>query len=44
MQSDQTMDVQTSILEPIVSNDRFVKFQFDNKGILGRNGALHSSR
>ena len=40
MQSDQTMDVQTSILEPIVSNDRFVKFQFDNKGILHSNSKI----
>lgn len=32
MQTDQTIDVQTSILEPIVANESFIKFQFDNKG------------
>ena len=40
IQSDQTIDVQTSILEPIISNDRFVKFQFDNKGILHSNSKI----
>ena len=28
--TDQTIDVQTSILDPIITNERFVKFQFDN--------------
>lgn len=37
MQTDQTIDVQTSILEPIVANESFIKFQFDNKGILHSN-------
>jgi hypothetical protein len=40
IQSDQSIDVQTSILEPIVSNDRFIKFQFDNKGILHSNSKI----
>ena len=30
MQSDQTIDVQTSILEPIIKNETFVRFQLDN--------------
>ena len=29
MQSDQTIDVQTSILEPIIKNETFVRFQLD---------------
>ena len=40
MQTDQTIDVQTSILEPIVANENFIKFQFDNKGILHSNSKI----
>jgi hypothetical protein len=43
IQTDQTMDVQTSILEPIVANDRFVRFQLDNKGILHSNSKIQLS-
>ena len=41
--TDQTIDVQTSILEPIISNQTFIKFQFDNKGILHSNSKLQFS-
>eukprot|EP01045_Picozoa_sp_COSAG04_P007738 COSAG04_NODE_412_length_14743_cov_74.925294_2_plen_465_part_00 len=41
--TDQTIDVQTSILEPIISNERFIKFQFDNKGILHSNSKIQLS-
>eukprot|EP01046_Picozoa_sp_COSAG06_P019087 COSAG06_NODE_1349_length_9776_cov_110.373049_3_plen_151_part_00 len=40
MQSDQTIDVQTSILEPIIKNETFVRFQLDNKGILHSNSKI----
>ena len=41
--TDQTIDVQTSILDPIITNERFVKFQFDNKGILHSNSKVQFS-
>eukprot|EP01044_Picomonas_judraskeda_P013970 COSAG03_NODE_2174_length_3048_cov_1.355036_2_plen_444_part_00 len=40
MQTDQTIDVQTSILEPIIHNETFIKFQLDNKGILHSNSKI----
>ena len=30
--TNQTIDVQTSILDPIIKNETHVRFQFDNKG------------
>ena len=41
--TDQTIDVQTSILDPIITNERYVKFQFDNKGILHSNSKVQFS-
>ena len=32
--TDQTMDVETSVLEPVVHSDSFCRFVLQNKGIL----------
>ena len=41
--TNQTIDVQTSILDPIIKNETHVRFQFDNKGILHSNSKLQFS-